>query len=294
MSPAVPIGADFVFLHAAGVAVAKEMSPSHLIGFPGETPARMVMTGINVAGKVVLVTGGSRGLGFAMANALARFGADLAIVNRNRGDGEDAAGKLRAHGGRVVSLQGDVTRPAEIEGVVGRALAAYGRIDVLVNNAGMNIRKPALEVTEEDWDRVIDCNLKGIFFTAQAVGRVMVERRAGKIINMSSIFGSVGFPKVAAYAASKGGINQLTRVLALEWAPYNVCVNALAPAYVVADGTPDWMQDAERSRMIMASTPLGRIGSGDDLTGAVVYLASDWSNYVTGTVIGVDGGWLAR
>jgi NAD(P)-dependent dehydrogenase (short-subunit alcohol dehydrogenase family) len=254
----------------------------------------MVTTGITVAGKVVLVTGGSRGLGFAMADALARFGADLAIVNRNVDEGEAAATKLRAHGRRVVTLQGDVTRPAEVARFVAAALAAYGRIDVLLNSAGMNIRKPALEVTEDDWDRVIDCNLKGIFFTAQAVGRVMIERRAGKIINMSSIFGSVGFPKVAVYAASKGGINQLTRVLALEWAPYNVCVNALAPAYIVTEGTPDWMQDPERTRMVMASTPLGRVGSGDDLTGAVVYLASDWSNYVTGTVVGVDGGWLAR
>jgi 2-deoxy-D-gluconate 3-dehydrogenase len=252
------------------------------------------MSGLDVQDKVVLVTGGSRGLGFAMADALARFGADLAIVNRTRTEGEQAAERLRTHGRKVIALQGDVTRPPEIARFVQDTVDAFGRIDVLLNNAGMNIRKPALDITEDDWDQVIDCNLKGIFFTAQAVGRVMMPRRAGKIINVSSIFGSVGFPRVAPYAASKGGINQLTRVLALEWAPYNICVNALAPAYVKTEMTADWLQDTERYQMILGSTPLGRVGEGRDLVGAVVYLASDWSNYVTGTILGVDGGWLAK
>jgi len=250
--------------------------------------------GLDVKGKVVLVTGGSRGLGLAMADGLARFGADLVIVNRHRDAGERAAVKLRAHGGTVVALEGDVTEPAQIARFVQEAVDGLGRIDVLVNNVGMNIRKPILDVTEADWDQVIDTNLKGIFFTAQAVARGMIERRAGKIINVSSIFGSVGFPKVAAYAASKGGINQLTRVMALEWAPYGVCVNAIAPAYITTEMTADWLQDAERYHLILGSTPLGRVGVGQDLIGAVVYLASDWSNYVTGTILGVDGGWLAR
>jgi gluconate 5-dehydrogenase len=249
---------------------------------------------LDVRGKVVLVTGGTRGLGLAMAEGLARFGADLVIVNRHRDAGERAADTLRTHGGRVLALEGDVTQPARIAQFVGDALDAFGRIDVLVNNAGTNIRKPILEMVEADWDEVIDTNLKGIFFTAQAVARGMVERRAGKIINVSSIFGSVGFPRVAAYAASKGGINQLTRVMALEWAPYGICVNAIAPAYIKTEMTADWLEDPERYRLIVGSTPLGRVGEGRDLIGAVVYLASDWSNYVTGTILGVDGGWLAR
>ena len=254
----------------------------------------MAPEGLDVGGKVVLVTGASRGLGLAMAEGLARFGADLVIVNRHPDAGERAAERLRAHGGRVLALEGDVTRPAEVARFVGEALDAFGRIDVLVNNAGTNIRKPALEVTEADWDAVLDTNLKGIFFTAQAVARGMVDRRAGKIINVSSIFGSVGFPRVAAYAASKGGINQLTRVMALEWAPYGICVNAIAPAYIRTEMTADWLQDRERYELIVGSTPLGRVGEGGDLIGAVVYLASDWSGYVTGTILGVDGGWLAR
>jgi NAD(P)-dependent dehydrogenase (short-subunit alcohol dehydrogenase family) len=249
---------------------------------------------IDLGGKVALVTGASRGLGFAMADGLAGAGADLVIVNRTHADGERAAERLRAHGGRVLALPGDVTRPPEIARAVRQAEDAFGRIDVLLNNAGMNIRKPVLEVTEEDWDRVLDGNLKGVFFTAQAVARGMVARRSGKIINVSSIFGSVGFPRVAPYAASKGGINQLTRVMALEWAPYGVCVNAIAPAYVKTEMTADWLHDTERYQMILGSTPLGRVGEGRDLIGAVVWLASDWSSYVTGTIVGIDGGWLAK
>jgi 2-deoxy-D-gluconate 3-dehydrogenase len=250
--------------------------------------------GIHVEGKVALVTGGSKGIGFAMAEGLARFGADLAIVSRNLAEGEQAAEKLRARGRRAIALRGDVTKPAEVERFVQDTVRAFGRIDVLLNNAGTNIRKPALEVTEQDWDQVIDTNLKGVFLTAQAVGRVMVEQRAGKIINISSIFGSVGFSWLAAYCASKGGINQLTRALALEWAPHNVCVNAIGPAYIKTPMTSGWLQDIERYQAILASTPLRRVGEGDDLVGAVVFLASDWSNYITGTILGVDGGWLAR
>ena len=254
----------------------------------------MSAIGIHVKGKVALLTGGSKGLGLAMADGLARFGADLAIVSRNRDEVEQAAATLRSHGGKVIALQGDVTRPKEVEEFVRETVHVFGRIDVLVNNAGMNIRKPALEVTEEDWDRVLDTNLKGAFLTAQAVGRVMIEQRAGKIINVSSIFGSVGLAQLAAYCSSKGGINQLTKVLALEWAPYNICVNAIAPAYIRTPMTGGWLADPDRLRAILDATPLGRLGEAEDLVGAVVFLASDWSNYVTGTIVGVDGGWLAR
>lgn len=254
----------------------------------------MTTEGIRVDGKVVLVTGGSKGIGFAMAEGLARFGADLALVSRHLDECEAAADRLRAHGRRAIALEGDVTRPAEVERFVARTVEHFGRIDVLLNNAGMNVRKPALEVTEEEWDQVLDTNLKGVFLTAQAVARRMVPRRAGKIINVSSIFGSVGLAWLAPYCASKGGINQLTRVLALEWAPHGVCVNAIAPAYIKTPMTSGWLQDPERYQMIVGATPLGRVGEGEDLIGAVVFLASDLSNYVTGTVLGVDGGWLAR
>ncbi|WP_066234114.1 SDR family NAD(P)-dependent oxidoreductase, partial [Geobacillus jurassicus] len=172
--------------------------------------------------------------------------------------------------------------------------AQHGRLDILVNNAGMNIRKPLIDIEEDDWDRVLNTNLKGIFLVGQAAAKQMIKQKYGKIINISSIFGGVGMPFQTSYAASKGGINQLTKVWASELAPYNINVNAIAPAYIRTPMTSAWLQDEERYRNIVNSTMLNRVGEPEDVTGPVVFLASDAANYITGHILYVDGGWTAK
>jgi len=248
----------------------------------------------NLEAKVALVTGGSKGIGFGMAKGLAYYGADVVIVSRHLDEGERAAEGIRQYGHRVIAIEADVTKKRDVQSMVDKVAGEFGRIDILVNNAGMNIRKPVVEYGEEEWDRVINTNLKGIFLVAQAVGKIMLQQRKGKIINISSIFGSVAMPNQIAYASSKGGINQLTKVLALEWAPMNIQVNALAPTYIRTPMTSGLLSDPERFNQILASTPMGRIGELADIIGPVVFLASDASDYVTGQVLHVDGGWVAQ
>ena len=178
--------------------------------------------------------------------------------------------------------------------MVSGVLNVFGRIDILVNNAGVNARNPALEIREEDWDMVLATNLKGVFLVAQRVGREMVAQGHGKIINTASMFGMVGAPMLAPYCASKGGVIQLTRPLAIEWAKHNVQVNAIAPGYIRTALNSEWLSDAERLRGILNMVPMGRLGCVEDVVGPVLFLASGWSDYVTGTVIPVDGGWTAR
>jgi gluconate 5-dehydrogenase len=248
----------------------------------------------DLTGKSALVTGGSKGIGFGMAQALAHAGADIVIVSRNLAEGETAARQMRDMGRKSIALSCDVTSPVQVSEMVKKAVEAFGKIDILLNNAGMNIRKPVTEIAEEDWDKVLDTNLKGIFLVAQAVGREMIKRKSGKVINIASIFGVVGIPWLASYCSSKGGVVQLTRVLALEWAQYNINVNCIGPAYIRTPMTAGWLNDKERLDAILSCTPLGRLGEVEDLAGPVVFLASDWSNYVTGHTLLVDGGWAAR
>ncbi|MDR3565496.1 MAG: glucose 1-dehydrogenase [Negativicutes bacterium] len=248
----------------------------------------------DLSGKTALVTGGSKGIGFGMAQALAHAGADMIIVSRNLEEGEQAAQEMRAMGRKAIALSCDVTSPAAVAAMVEKAVAAFGKIDILLNNAGMNIRKAVVDIAEEDWDKVIDTNLKGIFLVAQAVGKEMIKQKSGKIINIASIMGAVGMPMLASYCASKGGVIQLTKVLALEWAQYNINVNCIGPAYIRTPMTAGWLNDEERLKVILDSTPLRRLGEVEDLAGPVVFLASDWSNYVTGHTLLVDGGWAAK
>lgn len=248
----------------------------------------------DLTGRAAIVTGSSKGIGFGMACALAHAGADIVVVSRNLKEGEQAAEEIRGLGRKAIAVSCDVTVPASIDAMVVKSLEAYGKIDVLVNNAGMNIRKASVDFSEAEWDTVVDTNLKGIFLVAQRVGREMIRQKSGKIINIASIFGMVGTPMLPLYCASKGGIVQLTKCLATEWAQHNVLVNAIGPAYIRTPMTEGWLTDKERLDYILSMTPMKRLGTLEDLAGPVVFLASDWSNYVTGHTLMVDGGWVAR
>jgi NAD(P)-dependent dehydrogenase (short-subunit alcohol dehydrogenase family) len=247
----------------------------------------------NLTGKVALVTGASRGLGRSMARGLAEAGADLVLTSRHLAEVEQVASELATGGRRVLPIQADVTRAAEIEEVVSRAVATLGGIDILVNNAGINIRKPALELTESDWDQTLGINLKGCFLVAKAVGRHMVARKAGSVINIASMMASVVLAERAAYASSKGGLVQLTRVLAVEWASSNVRVNAICPGPFLTDLNRSIVDNPEKVKYFMDRLPMRRFGKPEELAGSVVFLASEASSFITGTTIYIDGGWTA-
>ncbi|MBU8914619.1 glucose 1-dehydrogenase [Bacillus sp. FJAT-29953] len=247
-----------------------------------------------LSGKVALVTGGSKGIGLGMAQALGRYGATVVITSRGADEGETAVQQLKEEGMNAAYIQADVTKKEQVEKLVNEIVERFGSLDILVNNAGMNIRKRLVEVEESDWDRVLGVNLKGIFLVGQACAKQMIKQNYGKIINISSIFGSVGMSFQTSYAASKGGINQLTKIWAEELAPNNITVNAIGPGYIMTPMTQDWLSDPERVEKIVNSTMIKRFGEISDLVGPVVFLASDTSKYVTGQVLHVDGGWTAR
>ncbi|MBU8908926.1 SDR family NAD(P)-dependent oxidoreductase [Desertibacillus haloalkaliphilus] len=254
----------------------------------------MSIPSFDLSNKVALVTGGSKGIGLGMAEALGQYGATVAINGRNPKDGEEAIKSLQEQGIEARFFQADVTSESEVTNMVEQVVEAFGRIDVLVNNAGMNIRKPLIETEEDDWDRVVGTNLKGVFLIGKAVAKQMVKQKSGKMINISSILGTIGRPNQTSYAASKGGINQLTKVWASELAPHGINVNALGPAYIKTPMTEDYLSDPEVLKGITDSTLVGRVGTLDDLVGPVVFLASDTCSYITGQTIYVDGGWTAK
>ena len=245
----------------------------------------------DLSGKVAIVTGAGRGMGYHIALALARYGADLVVCSRTVSELEKVGAEIEKLGRRVLVQKMDVTNIPEIHSMVEAAVKTFGRIDLLVNNAGINIPQWAEEVTEEAWDRVFDINLKGTFFCAQAVGKVMIRQKSGKIINISSQSGSVGLIMRSAYCASKGGLNLLTKVLALEWAKHNILVNAIAPTFLETPMTKPMLEKKEFHDYVMGNILLGRLARFEDVTGAVIYLASEASNMVTGHVLLIDGGW---
>jgi NAD(P)-dependent dehydrogenase (short-subunit alcohol dehydrogenase family) len=242
-------------------------------------------------GKVALVTGASKGLGKALAVGLARAGADLALCARNREDLETARDEMMKFGRRIEIFPLDVLDAAKVREATEAVLEGFGRIDILVNNAGINIRKPVLDLTEADWDRVLSTNLKGYFLMARAVVPDMVKRKKGKVINMASILGAVGLENQLPYASSKGGVIQMTKVMALEWARFNINVNAIGPTYFETPLVAALRNDPERFRFINERTPMGRWGQPEELEGTVVFLASRASDFITGQTIFVDGGW---
>ncbi|HRK63933.1 MAG TPA: 2-dehydro-3-deoxy-D-gluconate 5-dehydrogenase KduD [Terricaulis sp.] len=246
----------------------------------------------SLSGQTAIVTGGNVGLGQAIALALAEAGAD--IVSTARRPSAETGEKVKALGRTFLSIEADLSSTQPIAGIVDQTLAQFGKVDILINNAGIIRRNDSVDFTEEDWDAVIDTNLKSAFFLAQAAGRHMIAQGRGKIINIASMLSFQGGIRVPSYTASKSGLAGLTKLLACEWAPKGVNVNAIAPGYMSTDNTEALRADPNRNRQIMERIPAGRWGEASDLGGAAVFLASAASDYVHGAIIPVDGGWLAR
>jgi 2-deoxy-D-gluconate 3-dehydrogenase len=246
----------------------------------------------SLQGRVALVTGASRGLGAAYAVALAEAGADLAVHDLRPVD--ETCQRVRALGRRTLALAGDITDPATPARLVREALAGLGALDIVVNNAGTIRRAPAAETSDQDWLAVLDVNLGAVFRMCRAAGCQMLAQGHGKIVNVASLLSFQGGILVPAYAASKGGVAQLTKALANEWAARGVNVNAVAPGYVRTDNTAPLQADPARSHAIVERIPAGRWAEPEDIAGAVVFLCSSAADYVHGHVLVVDGGWLAR
>jgi NAD(P)-dependent dehydrogenase (short-subunit alcohol dehydrogenase family) len=244
----------------------------------------------DLSGRVAIVTGASRGLGRGFARALARAGADLVVTSRDEGRLRGTVDEIVALGRRAVPIALDVRDQANIIRMADAAQAAYGTIDILVNNAGCNIRKKALDVTWDDWNTVVDTNLRGPFFVAQAVAKRMVQRRYGRIINIGSVTSVFGYAGLGPYGASRGGIRQMTMSLADDWGPDGITVNCLAPGWFKTDQNAVMYEDAAWVAYLTERIPLKRPGKVEDLDGAVVFLASDASAYITGQTLLVDGG----
>jgi len=253
-----------------------------------------ILNCFQLTGKVAVITGASRGIGRGYAEALSEAGAHVVLAARSADALTELARALTRGRKRALAVPTDVSREADLEALVEGALEEFGRIDILVNNVGITARHAAEAFPAEDWDRILEVNLKSIFLLSQKVARVMKEQGGGKIINTASLCCEIGVPLTAAYSAAKGGLKQLTKVLAVEWAGYGINVNAIGPGYIRTEMTEPLYQDPERHRLVLDRVAIPRWGTPDDLKGAVVFLASSASDYVTGQVLYVDGGWLAK
>lgn len=244
----------------------------------------------DLSGQVALVTGASRGLGQHFARALARAGADLILTSRRAETLAPFADEIRSLGRRVTGIALDVRDEASIREMARQAEAAFGQVHILVNNAGCNVRKPALDVTWDDWNLVLDTNLRGSFFVAQVIARGMIERGYGRVINIGSVTSVFGYAGLAPYGASRGGIRQLTMSLADDWSPHGVTVNCLAPGWFKTEQNRVLYEDEQWVDYLVERIPVRRPGQPHDLDGAIVFLASEASRYVTGQTLLVDGG----
>ena len=245
-------------------------------------------------GQVALVTGASKGIGWDLAKALAHAGAAVAVAARDQPSLERLADEIRSDGGEALAVELDVRDVEQISTAFELAREHFGSLDVLVNNAGLGANHRAEDITESDWDEMMDVNLRGLFFACQAAGRIMLAQGSGRIINMSSQAGVVGIREHAVYSASKGGVNLLTKVLALEWSSRGVTVNAVAPTFIYTPGTAERLDQPEYLKGVLDRLPIGRVGTTTDVAGAVLYLASPAGAMVSGHVLVVDGAWTAQ
>lgn len=248
----------------------------------------------DLTNKVAIVTGGNRGLGKTMALALARAGADVVIIGRDEEKNEEAVSDILKMGRKAFSFSIDLINVNAIQKMMDEVGNIFGKVDILVNNAGISQTKFALDVTEEEWDRVIDLNVKSLFFCSQAAAKKMKEQGYGKIINIASVAGAVGDIGISPYTASKAAVINLTKSLALEWARYGIQVNAIGPAYIETDMNRNELRNPKVLDKIVNKTPMKRLGTPEELEGALILLASQSSSFITGQTIFVDGGWLAQ
>lgn len=245
-------------------------------------------------GKIALVTGASVGLGQAMAQALAEAGADVAAHCHFAGEADETCAAIERYGRKTKAFSGDMSDKDVPKKLVGDVITEFGRIDILINNAGMIRRTPAVDYSEENWTTVLEVNLSSVFRLSQAAGKNMIENGGGKIVNIASLLSFQGGVNVPAYTASKSGVAGLTKALANEWAKHNVNVNAIAPGYMATNNTTALRADETRNRQILERIPAGRWGEPSDLAGAAVFLSSAASDYLQGHLLVVDGGWMAR
>ncbi|MDY0941205.1 MULTISPECIES: glucose 1-dehydrogenase [Priestia] len=244
-------------------------------------------------GKVAAITGATRGIGRSMAIALAEAGADIALLQRSK-EFLGVKEEIERLGRKCFIVNCDLENASEVSEAISSVVGHFGKLDILVNNAGIQRRSPAVDFAEEDWDAVMNVNLKTVWLLCQQAGRQMLKQGSGKIINMASLLSYQGGITVPAYAAAKGGVAQLTKALSNEWAAKGVNVNGIVPGYIATDMNEALISDETRSRQIIERIPAGRWGQGDDFKGAVVFLASDASAYIHGHLLAVDGGWLGR
>lgn len=246
------------------------------------------------SGKVALVTAAAKGIGQACALALAESGSNIILGLRNKDSGMDLVERIRKTGVEVFPVQMDVSNMSQIKTAVKEGYEHFKRIDILINNAGIGAPSPAEEVTEKDFDSTLAVNLKGTFFVSQEVGRIMIKQKAGKIINIGSQAGFVALPTEAVYCMTKAGISHLTKCLALEWAQYNINVNAVAPTFIETPGTSRWLEDAAFLESVEKRIPLGRVGQPGDVANPVLFLASEAASLITGETLMIDGGWTIQ
>ncbi len=248
---------------------------------------------VKIPGKIALVTGAARGIGRACALALAEAGADIALGLKNVKADQGLVKEIESMGRKALAMQMDVSKLEEIHTAVEKAEQFFGRIDILINNAGVAPENYAENVTESDFDYTIDVNLKGTFFTSQAVGKCMIKQRCGRIVNISSQAGFIALPTESVYCMTKAGISHLTKCLAVEWAKYNIAVNAVAPTFIYTPGTEEYLANTEAKTRVLSKIVLGRIGEPREVANAVLFLASPAASLITGTTLMVDGGWTA-
>ncbi|MCY9668541.1 glucose 1-dehydrogenase [Paenibacillus alginolyticus] len=253
------------------------------------------MSDFKLDGKVALITGGCQGLGLEFSRALANAGASVVVTSREERKAHAAAEEIRRETGKdTLGLTADVTDFSQIQAVVEKVVDTYGRLDILINNAGVNVRKPILDYDEQSWDLVQTTNLKAPFLCAKAVVPQMIKQKFGRIINIASMLGTVALPERSAYCSSKGGLIQLTKVMALEWAEHNITANAVCPGPFATDINQAVINNPVANQFFLDHLPIKRWGKPEELTGLMVYLASDLSSFMTGSAIVIDGGWTSE